>query len=112
MKIDEPMPFELNWTEVGAALCASKGITTGLWRIALKLRLAGTTAQFIEDESKKKDHYPTGLVGVEAILLFPTKVPGPLTFNAELSTMMPWASPPAKAPGKSPKPGRAKKPSQ
>ena len=109
MKIEEPTPLELNWTEVGAALCASKGITTGLWRIALKLRLAGTTAQFIDDESKKTDHYPTGLVGVEAILMFPTKVPGPLTFDAGLLAMVPWVSPQVKVPGKTLKSGRANK---
>lgn len=79
--------IELEWPEVAKILFAAKGITSGLWRVALKLHLAAITLRFEEQNSRKGEDLPTGLIGIRSIALFPADAPGPMTFDAAASLL-------------------------
>ncbi len=77
----EAPTFEFNIEQVASALFKAKGIKTGLWRVAVKLRFAGITAGFQSDAGTGEE-LPTGLVGVAGMALFAVKEPGQLVFDA------------------------------
>lgn len=72
---------ELSWSEVAAAIFAAKGIHEGLWRIAVKLRFAGLTSNWVELDGSSTTS-PTAMVGVEGIVLFKSEAPGSMVFDA------------------------------
>ena len=86
MNEDKPS-VELGWAQIAKVGLASEGISTGLWRIGVKIRFAGMTMQFPDLSA------PDGLLampvaasGIEGIALFPADEPGPMVFDAaELS---------------------------
>lgn len=77
-----PVMIDIEWPEMARILLAAKGIKTGLWRVAVKLRQAGIIAEFQELGSKKTEHFPTSVVGIQAIALMTADGPGPMVFNA------------------------------
>jgi hypothetical protein len=78
---DPNVPDHLfDWEAAASALMASKGITTGLWRLGVKLQFAALTAQW---NAKQGGNLPTAMLGVESIALFKADAPGPMVFNAE-----------------------------
>lgn len=88
----QPQPdAELSWSELATAVFAAKGIHEGLWRVAVKLRFAGLTTNWLEaDESSTAT--PTGMVGFEGIALFKSDVPGPMVFDAGVAAGEPVAA--------------------
>lgn len=86
MKTENRAIVELDWPDVAKALFTAKGITAGHWQVAMKLRFAGTTAEFGEASTGETEALPTGLVGINAIALMPVDGPGPMVFDAAAST--------------------------
>ncbi len=86
MKTENRAIVELDWPDVAKALFTAKGITAGHWQVAMKLRFAGTTAEFREASTGETEALPTGLVGINAIALMPVDGPGPMVFDAAAST--------------------------
>ena len=84
MSKDDRTAIELGWTEVVPMILASKGITAGLWRFALKLRMGGLIMQAAEatDSAGNLVDIPAGVVGIESILMQPADAPGPMVFDA------------------------------
>ena len=72
--------YEFGFEEIAAALFAAKGIESGLWRVAAKLRFAGATAGFVD--AKGVVNLPTAMVGIEGLALFPVTEPAHLVFDA------------------------------
>lgn len=71
---------EFNFEQLVAALFAARGITEGLWRVAVKLHFAASTGEWVNDGLKSS--LPTGLLGVAGIALISAKEPGPLIYDA------------------------------
>ena len=77
---DDAIVFE--WSDVARLLFKAKGINSGYYRLALKLRLAGTTAPFSEEKGGASQFLPTGMIGIDSLALMPADAPGPMVFNA------------------------------
>lgn len=71
----------MNWDEIAAALFAAKGIRSGLWRLAVKLRFAGLTSGWTDDGGTTLV-IPTGLIGLDGLVLFRATEAGPMVFDA------------------------------
>lgn len=71
------------WGEIAAALTASKGITTGWWRVGAKLSFAAITARMgPPGHEHEAPASPTALVGFEGLALFASPIGGDLVFDA------------------------------
>jgi len=80
----QPEPAaELSWPELAAAIFVAKGIHEGLWRIAVKLRFAGLTTNWVDPDGSSMAS-PTGMIGFEGIALFKSEEPGPMVFDARV----------------------------
>lgn len=84
--------YEFDLTELAAAALAAREVTTGLWRIGVKLRFAALTAAF-EEAGNPVRPLPAGLVGIEGIALFKAKESGPMVFDAAALRTVPNVSP-------------------
>lgn len=71
---------EFNLEEIAAALFAAKGIESGLWRLAAKIRFAAITAA--AKDGANTTPMPTGVVSFEGLALFRSDAPGDLIFDA------------------------------
>lgn len=78
--------IDIEWPEIAKILFAAKGIKSGFWRLAVKLRQAGIIAEFQEVGTGKTEHFPTSIVGIQAIALMPAQGPGPMVFDASAGT--------------------------
>lgn len=84
---EEKPEIELEWPEIVSAIFASKGITKGLWRLAIKIRFAGVTMQFHDTNTPELNKtMPVAASGIEGIALFPVSEPGPMVFDAAVLT--------------------------
>lgn len=72
---------ELDWAALAAAIFSAKGINEGLWRVALKMRFAGLTTNWNNPDGSVLTS-PTGLVGIEGVVLFKADEPGPMVYCA------------------------------
>lgn len=81
---EEKPVIELGWPEIAAIIFASKGITSGLWRLAVKMRFAAMNMQFPEKDNDVTTvlMLPTSMAAIEAIALFPSQTPGSMIFDA------------------------------
>lgn len=99
--------IDIEWPEIAQILFAAKGIKSGFWRLAVKLRQAAIIAEFQEMGTGKTEHFPTSIVGIQAIAMMPAQGPGPMVFDASAATS-------SKKPGKklamAPPTGKAKVP--
>ena len=78
-----PPEHVFGWAEIAAALIASKGITTGWWRVGAQLRFAGITARMSEaGHEHESPASPTALVGFDGVALFASRIGGDLVFDA------------------------------
>lgn len=74
---------ELGWPEIAAMIFAAQGITSGLWRIGVKMRFAAMITQMAEDgNGTNAVALPTSMSAMEAIAIFPAQQPGPMVFDA------------------------------
>lgn len=81
----EPKPdHEFDWSAVVWALFAAHGITSGLWRLGVKLRFAGVSLDWTPPDADPKlgVSMPTALTGMEGLALFKVSEPGSMTFDA------------------------------
>ncbi len=77
--IEIPNPdVEYEWEAVASALFAQSGITSGHWRLGVKLSFGGITANWEETGTS----LPTALVGMSGLALFKVEGPGPMVFDA------------------------------
>lgn len=86
----EKRTHRVSLDEVAAAALASKGIETGLWRLAVGMRFAGTTLDWEEQGARTKDSLPTAVIGFVDLALIEADGPGPLVYDAStgrLSTL-------------------------
>lgn len=74
---------ELDWAALAAAIFSAKNINDGLWRLAVKMRFAGLTTNWNDPDGSVLTS-PTGLVGVEGVVLFKAEEPGPMVYSASL----------------------------
>lgn len=81
---EEKPTIELGWPQIARVIFASEGITSGLWRIGVKVRFAGITMQFQEPNAPETPMMamPVAASGIEAIALFPANEPGLMVFDA------------------------------
>lgn len=80
--------IEFSWQQVAAALFRFHGVSSGLWRIGAGLRFAAANTGPNESEMM-----PSGVVGVEKLVLARADGPGPLVFDAaQLSKLAPSPS--------------------
>lgn len=66
-----------SWQQVVSALLKEHNVTSGLWTAGVSLRFAALNSGPSEEQMM-----PSGLVGVESIVLSPATQPGPLVFDA------------------------------
>lgn len=79
VKPDHEFPLQ----EVAAALFAKAGVTSGLWRLAARLRFSGLTVNLSDrDGATVSGPMPAGVVGVDGLALFAATEPGDLVFDA------------------------------
>lgn len=78
--------IDIEWPEIAEILFAAKGIKSGFWRLAVKLRQAGIIAEFQEVGTGKTEQFPTSIVGIQAIAMMPAQGPGPMVFEASAGT--------------------------
>jgi len=81
----EPVPLamqEFDLAQLAAAAFAARGITKGLWHVAMKLQFAGLTADWADGGGGVTGAIPTGMIGVVGVALLPVTEPGPLVFDA------------------------------
>ena len=80
--VQEQQPsLEFSWSEVVATLLQSRGISSGLWKLGVRLRFAAiNTIQ--PDSNDPNDAIPAGVVGIDSISITPASEPGPLVFDA------------------------------
>jgi hypothetical protein len=71
----------LNWQEVVAAIFAVRGITSGWYRVGVRLHFAAMHAAVGEGD-EPPTAVPAGIVAVDAVALFKTNAGGPMTFDA------------------------------
>jgi len=71
----------LNWQEVAAAIFAARGITSGWYRVGVRLHFAAMHAGVAENEAPLAV-VPAGMVAVDAVALFKADAGGPMTFDA------------------------------
>jgi hypothetical protein len=77
--IEQPKAdVEFEWEAVASALFAEQGITSGHWRLGVKLSFGGITANWEEIGSAQ----PTALVGMVGLAFFKVDGPGPMVFDA------------------------------
>jgi hypothetical protein len=83
MNAEKPT-IELGWPQLARVIFASEGITSGLWRLGVKIRFAGMTMQFQEPNAPETPMMamPVAASGIEAIALFPAKELGLMVFDA------------------------------
>lgn len=81
---EEKPVVELGWPEIAAIIFASKGITSGLWRLAVKMRFAAMNMRIPESDNDGATvlALPTSMAAMEAIALFPSQKPGTMIFDA------------------------------
>ncbi|TSA09618.1 MAG: hypothetical protein D4R79_13310 [Comamonadaceae bacterium] len=80
---EEKPHVELGWPEIAAMIFAAQGITSGLWRVAVKVRFAAMMMQMPEDgNGTNAVALPTSVTALEAIAVFPAQEPGPMVFDA------------------------------
>lgn len=81
---EEKPVVELGWPEIAAIIFASKGITSGLWRLAVKMRFTAMNMRVPESDNGEVTFLalPTGIAAMEAIAIFPSQKPGPMIFDA------------------------------
>lgn len=70
--------LELEWEEVAAAIFAAKGITSGYWRVGMKMSFGALTA----DWQAQGGMLPTAMFGINSIALFKANEAGPMVFDA------------------------------
>lgn len=82
--IEEKPTIELGWPQVAKVILASEGITSGLWRLGVKIRFAGMTMQFQEPAAPEipMAAMPVAVSGIAGIVLFPATELGPMVFDA------------------------------
>ena len=80
----------VEWDEVAAAVLAVKGITSGWWRVGVKLRFAALTGRMGDADGLRV--MPTALVGVESMALFATTAGGDMVFDAATGKQVPAGS--------------------
>jgi hypothetical protein len=68
--------------EVALAALKSKGIESGLWRLAVGMRFSALTMEWQEQDSKSKDTLPSAIVGITDLALIEEERPGNLIFDA------------------------------
>lgn len=81
---EEKPAVELDWRELAAIIFASRGITSGLWRLAVKMRFAALNMRFPENINDVNNvlTLPTSVAAIEKIALFSAQTPGPMIFDA------------------------------
>lgn len=84
----ESASVEIAWNDVARALFAARGIRVGLWHLAVRLQFVATTAA-IEITTRggapanlPVSAMPTGMVGMQGLVLVPVEKPGPMVFDA------------------------------
>ena len=95
--------IELNWSELARAVFKAKGIKSGLWQFAVKLRFAGMNMQISTTESTpdRSLAVPSSVTAIEGVALFPVQIMGPMVFDAGSTAK-------GKRPTAAPKPQSAK----
>lgn len=74
---------ELGWPEIAAMIFAAQGITSGLWRVGVKIRFAAMIMQMAEDNNGTNAvALPTSMSAMEGIVVFPSHELGPMVFDA------------------------------
>lgn len=82
--IEEQPRVELAWPEIAAMIFAAQGITSGLWRVGVKIRFAAMVMQMAEDgNGTNAVSLPTSFSAIESIVVFPAQELGPMVFEAE-----------------------------
>lgn len=86
-KPSERALVELAWEEVARALFVARGIRSGLWHLAVRVQFAATTAGFElvaseETSIPQRMGMPTGMVGMQGLVLIPVEKPGLMVFDA------------------------------
>ena len=80
---EEKPRVELGWPEIAAMIFAAEGITSGLWRVGVKMRFAAMIMQMAEDgNGTNAVALPTSMAAMEAIAIFPAQEPGLMVFDA------------------------------
>jgi hypothetical protein len=78
--VQEP-DHDFSIEDIASALFAQAGITSGLWRLAAKLRFAALTAG-LPGPSDEEEPRPAGMVAIDGLALFKVDKPGQLVFDA------------------------------
>lgn len=79
---------DIAWDDVARALFAARGIRVGLWHLAVRLQFVATTASIeIKAGGGAAANFPasgmpTGMVGMQGLVLVPVEKPGPMVFDA------------------------------
>lgn len=82
MNIDMGNSIAFTWADAAGALLAARGITEGLWFVGVSLNFAGGVNQWKQEPSGDMHFAPTGLVGIQALMIAPADEPGPMVFDA------------------------------
>lgn len=73
--------YDFDLASVAAALMRERGIKSGLWRLAAKMRFAALTLS-LGDGAKAPTPMPTGTVSLDGLALFKADRPGDLVYDA------------------------------
>ncbi|PSL86259.1 hypothetical protein C7T35_02080 [Variovorax sp. WS11] len=82
MSIDMGNSIAFTWPDAAGALLAAQGITEGLWFVGVSLNFAGGVNPWKQEPSGDMHFAPTGLVGIQALVIAPADGPGPMVFDA------------------------------
>jgi hypothetical protein len=82
MQVDMRNSIAFTWADTAGALLAAQGITEGLWFVGVSLHFAGGINQWKQEPSGEMHLAPTGLVGIQSLVIAPANVPGPMVFDA------------------------------
>lgn len=74
--------YACEWDEVARALFAAKGITSGLWRVAVQVNFSAFTGEMRAADSTEAKAMPSALVGMGGLVLQRATEPGLLVYDA------------------------------
>jgi hypothetical protein len=76
--MSEKQPITLPWDELAPLILAHKGVTSGFWRIGVRLQLAAINLVHPKSHAAQ----PAGVVAIENVGMYPVDAPGALVYDA------------------------------
>jgi hypothetical protein len=76
-------PEEFDWQQLGRLMCQDRNISSGYWRVGVKIAFSATTVDW---QRPGNGTMPTAMVGMGGLALLPEEGPGPMVFDASKLT--------------------------